>query len=146
MPQTLLPAVLQIYYFVTILRTPSAAAELALHQLPLWVEAGQCAQSCASAVSSEYSTALGCPQTHAAACLCSLGPVSVFADAADACCHVSCNGAASAYTATDYARPYGGRYLISSYCEVNGFTTPTVAPNPATLGMFAIRDNGSSAK
>lgn len=138
MPQTLLPAVLQIYYFVTNLHTPGAAAELALSQLPLWVKAGQCAQSCASAISSEYSIALGCPQAHAAACLCSLRPVSLFADAADACCRVSCNGAASAYTATDYAGQYGCQYLISSYCEVNGFTTPTGAPNPATLGMFAI--------
>ena len=146
MPQTLLPTVLQIYCFVTFMRMPRAAAELALSQLPLWAEAGLCARSCASSVSSGYSTALGCPQTHVAACLCTLGPVSLLADAAAACCHASCDGTTFEYTATNYALPYGGQHLISSYCAVNGFTTPTVAPNPITLSMFAIGDIGPNAK
>ena len=144
MPKMLLPsaAVLLIYYFFTVLHTPGTAAELAFSQLPLWAGAGPRAQSLASVVSSEYSTSLGCPKTNAAACLCSLGLVSLFADAtaAAACCSNICQGATSTHTATDYARPYAGQNLISFDCQVNGFTTPTVAPNPATLGMFVIWD------
>ncbi|MCJ1250417.1 hypothetical protein MMC30_007645 [Trapelia coarctata] len=40
---------------------------------------------------------------------------------------------ASSHTATGYAQPYAGQNLITGYCQVNGFVTPTKSPDPATL-------------
>jgi len=121
--------------FLTLTSNNSAtSAEIAISQLPLFLSAGRCGQSCAEAASSVYSSVLGCPLLNPADCLCSLAPVSLMAAEAAACCRMSCTG--SSYTATDWAMPFVGQNLESSYCQVNGFVTSTKSPDPATLGAY----------
>ena len=120
-------SLLFISYLSTVL-----SADIALTQMPLYHEAGACLKSCASSISTEYSNSIGCPTEDPAACICTLGPRSEMATAAEVCNYANC------LLGPTKQDNYSAALVITQYCDLNGFTIPTVIPNPSTLGMFFV--------
>ena len=119
-----------------ILNTLEVLTEIPITQVPGFAVFGQCGQKCIQAISSEFSTDLGCPLLNPAACLYSSGPGALVATAAQQCAYASCTATASAAT----NQPVDAQVcaiLFSSWFEVNGIASQTEAPSSTILGRFS---------
>ena len=128
-----LSATFFLYFLVLV------SAEYPITEIPEYLGVLSCAQDCIRAVSSTYSSILECPESNPAACLCSLGPETILQSAVEYCYKSSCTVTATwGATGSNLETPYmlnSAETVIASYCQVNGYTTPTVPPNSITLGM-----------
>jgi len=124
---------LRIFIFIFIFGLSFVGGEVALEQILFWTTIDACARSCASSVSSFFSSSLGCPSTDPNSCLCSGGPLTYLGGRAHQCASTSCTAFAS------YSEdPERARVALTIYCSVNGYVLNTLATNVGSMCEFLL--------
>ena len=91
-----------------------------------WAQADSCARSCALIITSSFRNSIGCLAENAAACMCTLGPMSTMGASAEACALKSCLSLAT--YSSNPTMVTTARDLVYHYCFKNEYISNPVTP------------------